>query len=83
MVSSAHGGTASYPKSYFLIDQSAAGGPIAGYLGYDFWIVVIAVLLIELNAIYGKMFPAIASVKSVITSSFILTIVFSGLVFYL
>ena len=56
MVSSAHGGTASYPKSY---------------------------LLIELNAIYGKMFPVIASVRSVITSSFILTIIFSGLVFYI
>ena len=83
MVSSAHGGTASYPKSYLLIDQSAAGGPIAGYLGYDFWIVVAAVLLIELNAIYGKMFPVIASVRSVITSSFILTIIFSGLVFYI
>ena len=83
MVSSAHGGTASYPKSYLLIDQSAVGGPIAGYLGYDFWIVVAAVLLIELNAIYGKMFPVIASVRSVITSSFILTIIFSGLVFYI
>ena len=83
MVSSAHGGTASYPKSYLFIDQSAAGGPIAGYLGYDFWIVVAAVLLIELNAIYGKMFPVIASVRSVITSSFILTIIFSGLVFYI
>ena len=56
MVSSAHGGTASYPKSYLLIDQSDKGGPIAIYLGYDLWIVLSAVLLIELNAIYGKCF---------------------------
>ena len=28
MVSSAHGGTTSYPKSYLLIDQSAKGGPL-------------------------------------------------------
>ena len=28
MVSSAHGGTAFYPKSYLLIDQSSVGGPL-------------------------------------------------------
>ena len=48
MVSSAHGGSAAYPKSYLLID---------GYLSTGFWIVFVAVLLIELNAIFGKMFP--------------------------
>ena len=83
MISSAHGGTAAYPKSYLLIDQSLASGPVAGYLALDFWIVVAAILLIELNAIFGRMYSVIASVRSVITSSFALTVIFSGLVFYI
>ena len=83
MISSAHVGTAAYPKSYLLIDQSLASGPVAGYLAFDFWIVVAAILLIELNAIFGKMYSVIASVRSVITSSFALTVIFSGLVFYI
>jgi uncharacterized membrane protein len=74
MVSSAHGGTAAYPKSYLLID---------GYLSTGFWIVFVAVLLIELNAIFGKMYSMITSVRSVIASSLVLTFVCSGLVFYL
>ena len=74
MVSSAHGGTAAYPKSYLLID---------GYLSTGFWIVFVAVLLIEFNAIFGKMYSMITSVRSVITSSLVLTVVCSGLVFYL
>jgi len=41
------------------------------------------IALIELNAIYGKMYPVIASVRGVITSSLVLTVVFSGLVFYI
>ena len=74
MVSSAHGGTAAYPKSYLLID---------GYLSTGFWIVFIAVLLIEFNAVFGKMYSMITSVRSVIASSLVLTFVCSGLVFYL
>ena len=74
MVSSAHGGTAAYPKSYLLID---------GYLSTGFWIVFVAVLLIEFNAVFGKMYSMITSVRSVITSSLVLTFVCSGLVFYL
>ena len=74
MVSSAHGGTASYPKSYLLID---------GYLSTGFWIVFVAVLLIEFNAIFGKMYSMITSVRSVIASSLVLTFICSGLVFYL
>ena len=83
MISSAHGGTAAYPKSYLLIDQSLASGPVAGFLAFDFWIVVAAILLIELNAIFGRMYFVIASVRSVIASSFALTVIFSGLVFYI
>ena len=74
MVSSAHGGTAAYPKSYLLI---------YGYLSTGFWIVFVAVLLIEFNAIFGKMYSMITSVRSVIASSLVLTFVCSGLVFYL
>ena len=74
MVSSAHGGTAAYPKSYLLID---------GYLSTGVWIVFVAVLLIEFNAIFGKMYSMITSVRSVIASSLVLTFVCSGLVFYL
>ena len=74
MVPSAHGGTAAYPKSYLLID---------GYLSTGFWIVFVAVLLIEFNAIFGKMYSMITSVRSVIASSLVLTFVCSGLVFYL
>ena len=74
MVSSAHGGTAAYPKSYLLID---------GYLSTGFWIVFVAVLLIEFNAIFGKMYSMITSVRSVIASSLVLSFVCSGLVFYL
>ena len=74
MVSSAHGGTAAYPKSYLLID---------GYLSTGFWIVFVAVLLIEFNAIFGKMYSMITSVRSVITSSLVSTFICSGLVFYL
>ena len=74
MVSSAHGGTAAYPKSYLLID---------GYLSTGCWIVFVAVLLIEFNAVFGKMYSMITSVRSVITSSLVLTFVCSGLVFYL
>ena len=74
MVSSAHVGTAAYPKSYLLID---------GYLSTGFWIVFVAVLLIEFNAIFGKMYSMITSVRSVIASSLVLTFISSGLVFYL
>ena len=74
MVSSAHGGTAAYPKSYLLID---------GYLSTGFWIVFVAVLLIEFNAVFGKMYSMITSVRSVIASSLVLTFVCSCLVFYL
>jgi hypothetical protein len=34
------------------------------------------IFAIEANAIWGKMLPAIASVKAVITSSFVLAVIF-------
>ena len=62
------------PNDYLLID---------GYLSTGFWIFFVAVLLIEFNAIFGKMYSMITSVRSVIASSLVLTFVCSGLVFYL
>lgn len=41
------------------------------------------ILLIQANAIWGKMFGVISSVRSVIISSFVLTIIISGLGTYL
>ena len=77
MISSAHSPT----KSYFL--GTPVTGVDPGYLAYDFLIICAIILLIELNAIYGKMFSVIASVRSVIISSFILTVIFSGLSYYI
>jgi len=77
MISSAH----SPVKSYFMGTPATGSDP--GYLGLDFLIICAVIALIELNAIYGKMYPVIASVRGVITSSLVLTVVFSGLVFYI
>ena len=77
MISSAH----SPVKSYFM--GTPATGTDPGYLGLDFLIICLVIALIELNAIYGKMYPVIASVRGVITSSLALTVVFSGLSFYI
>jgi len=41
------------------------------------------ILLIEANAVWGKMFGVITSVRSVIISGFVLTIILSGLGNYL
>jgi len=41
------------------------------------------ILLIEANSIWGKMFGFITSVRNVIASSFALTVIFSGIAYYL
>ena len=41
------------------------------------------ILLIEANSIWGKMFGVITSVRNVIVSSFVLTIMFSSIAYYL
>lgn len=80
----------SVPMLYFMI--FSAHMPIGtahyptfmeGYNGLGFLIVLVSILLIELNAIFGKIYPVIASVRAVITSSIVLTIIFSGLLYYL
>ena len=69
MVYSAH----SLPKDYLMTSYANTG----------FLIIIASILLIEANAIFGKMHSSIASVRGVITSSFVLTFIFSGLAFYL
>ena len=80
----------SLPMLYFMV--FSAHMPIGtnhyptfinGYSDLGFLLVLVSILLIEANAIFGKMYPVIASVRAVITSSIVLTVVFSGLVYYL
>ena len=80
----------SLPMLYFMV--FSAHMPIGtnhyptfinGYSDVGFLLVLVSILLIEANAIFGKMYPVIASVRAVITSSIVLTVVFSGLVYYL
>ena len=63
----------------FLMGSSAHGvawmkGDIWNQPNYDFWILLILVLLIEANALFGKTGP-LTTVKGVIGSSVVLTVV--------
>ena len=69
MVYSAHA-----PGSYLVLEDWSSLSLIIG---------LAIIFVIEANAIFGKMYPVIASVRAVITSSIALTIIFSGLVYYL
>ena len=77
----------SVPMLYFMV--SSAHYPHGGYLfagdisSYAFIASIVVILAIEANAIWGKMFTVIASVRDVIISSFVLTIGLSSLVYYL
>jgi uncharacterized membrane protein len=81
----------SLPMLYFMV-ASAHATPMANgglFNNEDLPINTLAlviglviVALIEINAIWGKMFGAIASVKAVITSSVVLTAVMTGIVYY-
>jgi uncharacterized membrane protein len=82
----------SLPMLYFMV-ASAHAAPMAngGLLGgvgeiamssLALVIGLVIIALIEINAIWGKMFGAIASVKAVITSSVVLTAVMTGIVYY-
>ncbi|MEK9649484.1 MAG: urate hydroxylase PuuD [Gammaproteobacteria bacterium] len=71
MVYSAHAGTGGV-TSNLLISGNLTG----------FWVGLAIILLIELNAIFGKMNPMIASVKAVIHSSLVLGVAFALLVHY-
>jgi uncharacterized membrane protein len=69
----------SVPMLMYMVYSAHAQG---SYLVLDDWnmtslIIGLAIIFaIEANAIWGKMLPAIASVKSVITSSFVLAVIF-------
>ena len=81
----------SLPMLYFMV-ASAHATPMANgglFNNEDLPINTLAlviglviVALIEINAIWGKMNGAIASVKAVITSSVVLTAVMTGIVYY-
>ena len=62
MVYSAHA-----PGSYLVLEDWSSLSLIVG---------LAIIFIIEANAIWGKMLPAIASVRAVITSSFVLAIIF-------
>ena len=70
MVSSAH-----KPHGGYLLSGEMSMNAL--YAG------MIIILVIEANAIWGKMLGVISSVRSVIISSFVLTIIISGLGTYL
>ena len=69
----------SVPMLMYMVYSAHAQG---SYLVLDEWnmtslIIGLAIIFaIEANAIWGKMLPAIASVKAVITSSFVLAVIF-------
>jgi uncharacterized membrane protein len=69
----------SVPMLMYMVYSAHAQG---SYLVLDDWnmtslIIGLAIIFaIEANAIWGKMLPAIASVKAVITSSFVLAVIF-------
>ena len=83
----------SFPMLYFMIysahinfgnDPLLLGGELGpGWSSYSLWVGILLIIAIEWNAIFGKMYPVIASVRAVITSSIVLTVVFSGLVYYI
>ena len=68
----------SVPMLMYMVYSAHAAG---SYIAFDGWstsliIGLLIIFAIEANAIWGKMLPPIASVRAVITSSFILAIIF-------
>ena len=78
----------SLPMLYFMVASvhglAASGGVWASELSTTALIIGLAIIVvIEANAIWGKMLGLIQSVSGVITSSIILTIIMAGIVNYL
>ena len=69
MVYSAHA-----PGSYLVLEDWSSLSLIIG---------LAIIFVIEANAIWGKMLPVIASVRAVITSSFVLAIIFKLITYFL
>ena len=72
---------------YFMVASAhypASGQILGANLEMTGLLVGLAIIfLIQANAIWGKMLPAITSVRSVIVSSFVLCIALSGVAYYL
>ena len=82
MVSSAH--VTMFTKAGGLIQVNPMDGTVTSSLNETALLTGLAlILLIQANAIWGKMFGVITSVRSVIISGFVLTIILSGLGNYL
>ena len=77
----------SVPMLYFMV--SSAHYPHGGYLlagnmsMEGLYVGLLIILAIEANAIWGKMLSVITSVKEVVVSGFALTIILSGVAYYL
>ena len=63
-----------------LINMDGSFGP--GWYSLSLWLGAAIILIIELNAIFGKMRKMIESVKAVIHSGLILTLLFGLLVYF-
>ena len=82
MVSSTH--QTMFTKAGGLIQVNPMDGTVISSLNETALLTGLAlILLIQANAIWGKMFGVITSVRSVIISGFVLTIILSGLGNYL
>ena len=74
---------------YFMVASAhyPASGQVLGanleMTGTGFLVGLAIIFAIQANAIWGKMLPAIASVRSVIISSFVLCVGLSSVVYYL
>ncbi|MEE2805011.1 MAG: urate hydroxylase PuuD [Pseudomonadota bacterium] len=76
MVASAHGTTATNGGSYYVAEGTGATSLAALVIG------LAIIIIIEANAIWGKMGKVIQSVRAVITSSIVLTFIMAGVAQY-
>ena len=81
MVSSTH--PTMFTKAGGYINVTSTGEVVATLNEIALLVGLALILLIQANAIWGKMLGVISSVRSVISSSFVLTIIISGLGTYL
>jgi len=82
----------SFPMLYFMIysahinygnDPLLIAGELGpGWSSYSLWIGILLIVLIQLNGMFGKMRKWFESVKAVIHSGAILTVVFATLVYF-
>ncbi len=77
----------SLPMLYFMVASvhgfAASGGAWASVSTTALIIGLVIIVVIEANAIWGKMLGLIQSVSGVITSSIILAIIMAGIVYYM